>query len=829
MKSKKAIFFSTDALIALAIILITILVVYPLVSTSQHRSELQEDVIEVFSTLKVNEINNVQVQSLIASGDIRDINNSILEQIGEFYITDKALAINFTEAMLDYLDTSENIGIWHEDSLIASKNSSPYETARNIETSSHVVSGLSNIQQNGSITGYSARAWLSSNLAQKYFYFGGYAGDGNISLVMNYSGELNLVELEIAVNKDFDVYINGNYSGHYENSSSEFAPSRYDLSAYNQSFYDGENTIRLVADNLYIAGGYFKVVYESFEGYHQPTRYYFPGVEGLINLYDGFYIPGQLNSLNIFLHMDSGYETFLTIGNTTVFNGTTSGEEFITINNSNLSSLLDYPSLSQKTIPLRLGLESATYKTYSLSEADAYSVTDLSESMKCSKGGFCFLFQYLCENICGGVWLEPLNKAKEANEAFIDIVLNSSENRVGLVAYEDDVQDSNCHSLSNDSVSLKNKVNSWTAEGFTCICCGINSAVNSLIINSSSDKFQSIVVMSDGEANVLCDEQGTGNAKQDAIQAACEAYNNHNITVYSIGFGDDSDNSTLQSIANCGNGTFYFANSTSLIEIYKQVAEEIMEASYKEQTIEATGNISTLFYPDSYIEFDYITQIFPYGMMTSMENQFYSEYYGSFNIPAGSEIIEAKAVSYSGPRWTDGVEINNLTIYNLSLYGEDYTKLGDPYPIQIPISTILQDNLVKVTTGTSPDNSTFGSQYNKILYTIKQNASSYSEIVALAEGCIWNLEFEDNSNSTLFVPEDYLSTDLCYYKSTGQNISNDEDAIQLATLSLLQLLDSDSDGRIDVKFTEQNLEISASEITGIPYIISSEIQARRWS
>lgn len=809
--NRKAIFFSTDALIALLIILATVLIVYPALPSRHHSSEIQADVVEVLSTLKVGEVNDSYVKSLILSKDIKNTNNSILEQIGEFYITNKTLAVNMADSMLSYLQTSENIGIWFEDSLIASKNSTPYESAENVEVSTYTVSGLSNIEQNGSITGYSARAWLSSDLAQKYFYFGGYSGDGNISLIMDFVGELNYVGLEIAVNKDFDLYINGNYSGHYENSSSEFSPSSYDLSAYNSSFQEGENIIELVADELYIAGGFFRIIYRSFEGFHQPTRYYFPGIEGLINLYDGFYIPGQLNELSVSFHMDSAYDVFLNIGNITVFSNFTSGEETIVVDNSYLSSVIDYGELSQKTVPIRLGLVNATY--ISVRTADVFSTVELSGSMN---------------QQVPSVGKKVLELVKESNEVFIYAVMNSTANRLGFVGYGSNAENLlHHHNLSRNETSLNNTVKSWSGGSGACTCCGIMKSIEYFEEQSSPSKYKSIVLMSDGKANTAC---WTGDAKKDAIDSSCDAYYNHSIVVNVVGFGPTTtiDEDTLKSISECGNGTYYYANETELASTYEKVAIDIAEAAYKEQTVEPVGNISALLYPDSYIEFNYTKEDYPYGLITVLEQQFDDAYHGSFLVPNSSTIVEAKAISYSGPRWTDNVIINNVPIYNLSLYGEDYTKLGDPYAVALPLSNIKETNSVEVSTGTSPENSTSGSQYNKIIYRLRQNASSYSEIVALAKGCIWKIEFEDNSEKTVSVPQGYPYSDVCYYKSSGQNISNDEDAVQLATLSLLGLLDQDKDGKIDVKFTEQNLEISASEITGIPYIISSEVQVRRW-
>ncbi len=115
-----------------------------------------------------------------------------------------------------------------------------------------------------------------------------------------------------------------------------------------------------------------------------------------------------------------------------------------------------------------------------------------------------------------------------------DVILNNSDNRAGLVGYSDSAAESDYHELSNDGVSLKSKVDDWEADGGTCICCGINRAVDELVFDSSSEIFRSIIVMSDGQANIQCPQQGTGSASQDAIEAACDAYNDHGIFVYSI-------------------------------------------------------------------------------------------------------------------------------------------------------------------------------------------------------------------------------------------------------------------------------------------------------
>ncbi len=155
--NKKAVFFSTDALIALIIIFISILIIYPLLKYSHPESELPGDIIQVFSSLKVGEINTPYIQSLIASGEITDLNKSVLEQIGDFYVNENPKAKELSYELLSTLNTSENIGIWYGNELLASKNHSSYETSTNVEVERQIISG---IEKGKASKGFVAKAWL---------------------------------------------------------------------------------------------------------------------------------------------------------------------------------------------------------------------------------------------------------------------------------------------------------------------------------------------------------------------------------------------------------------------------------------------------------------------------------------------------------------------------------------------------------------------------------------------------------------------------------------------------------------------------------------------
>ena len=204
-------------------------------------------------------------------------------------------------------------------------------------------------------------------------------------------------------------------------------------------------------------------------------------------------------------------------------------------------------------------------------EVDVISVADLSGSMRacheisnscCSDvlsgnlyiGNICYGIPLEeindCTTQCSGTLVDSLTLSQDANKQLVDALFKKNEdlNQLGLVAYSNDVIGNFSSELINNNETLKSIIDSWDADEFTCICCGINEAINKLS-GSPDDKLKTIIVMSDGEANRECVEQGTGDANQDAINAACDAYNNiANLTIYTVSLGD-ADESTMNSIA----------------------------------------------------------------------------------------------------------------------------------------------------------------------------------------------------------------------------------------------------------------------------------------
>src|SRR3989344_3483280 len=417
---KRAYFFTLDAFIALLLILGIVLFVRPSIHSTSPRVDVQDDLLHVLSKLEVGEIDNVYVQSLIASGKITNLDQSVLEQIGEFYAESNPEANLMAQSILDELNPDNDVGLYFDGTLLASHGNTQFEDARDVWTARQIISGIKG-DEGESVTGFSARAFLSASNKVEYFYFGGYVGDGNITV--EFEDQIIDVKIEAVFGGNFDLYINNNFVNTYYPPSN--VPYEIDLNPYLGFFNSGTNYIdfRSTAgsvNKLYIAGGFIKVTHDASSELIPSIKKNFPGIKGLINDYDGFYIPGSLNNMEVFLHYNSSFDVFLTIGNTTVYEDNSGGGEVsVTLNNAVLSSMLDYGSMTDTTIPLRLGMFNATYVLNQTLNADVYSVTDLSGSMKACQGDdfwCCIATSDNCNSAptcqsCGGTYENKIGKA----------------------------------------------------------------------------------------------------------------------------------------------------------------------------------------------------------------------------------------------------------------------------------------------------------------------------------------------------------------------------------------------------------------------------------
>lgn len=890
MGMKKSILFTTDALIA-AIIIVSAIIIFSNLYIEEnkitHLGFLSNDMLGVMSELKISEVNNSYISYLIAQGEITDLNKTIIEQIGEFWALNKTeyaqnLVINISSGLLP-----KNLGysfvVGNED--IYAMN---YTKKRELIAARKMISGY---EKSKPIKGSTSRAYLKSIKEKKtssYAYFGGFVGQGNISRQVEHIPNDATIYgsfIELDAGSGFKLYINGNLCGFFVPTDANMTSTRWNISTCNALFLNGiRNNISLnfnnSLENAYIAGGYLRVDYRTKELISNSTPgiayYYFPGIEGLINLYSSFNIPGILYSIDLYVRFYNNKSTYLTVGNETIF--TSGGSSSIQVVNISGYTLPVEP----ETIPIRLGVGniSETLNVTSGEPSDSILVTDVSGSMSdCGLYSQTQVCRYQC---CGFYWFgcwwwywiqcqyggscsgdqcgtcasditryhqvvnqstcikTKLDLAKEADLMFVDVVLNLSGNRVGLVSYETNLDSE--EALTDIKVSLQNEINSYTAGGATCICCGINRAKDML---NASTKKRFMVVMSDGAATMYCSNfndytgSGTGGTsdpidKQWAIDAGQHACSK-NITVFAVGFGQDADHETLKQVA-CNESLYYNASDASNItEIYKRIGEEILViANYSSQVIYVSGEYpKSVLYPDSYIRFNFTPVVEPpaFGEIELViETDKFKNCTPSINISEKLRVVQANVLSYSGSHWTSFLEVNGNSVFNISKYGSEYEKIGDPFVLQIqPTSLNRGYNELEIQTADNPSNTTGCSQNNSMVYLAAISSSvSYSEVWPKAEGCAWTIETEESRLINASVPSSYSGNKSCKY--TSQNISFDlEDSIDHAVYDLLRNLDFDSNGKINIDIEEQDLEIEALWVSQVPYLWGpSIVEVRVW-
>ncbi|ODS42862.1 MAG: hypothetical protein MSIBF_06235 [Candidatus Altiarchaeales archaeon IMC4] len=356
--------------------------------------------------------------------------------------------------------------------------------------------------------------------------------------------------------------------------------------------------------------------------------------------------------------------------------------------------------------------------------------------------------------------------------------------------------------LTANDITIDNHIDGLETWAGTCICCGVNEAVGMLANQSNASSSKAVVVMSDGVANVQCPQQGTGDAKQDAINAAQSACN-AGIRVYTVAFGSDADEITLRAMA-CNISMYYNAtNAYNLSEAYRTIAQDILVvAGYRSQAVignfSANGTASRLF-GDSKMSFDYTPSAsFGYGEVSAAYTNRLMGCSGNFFVPVyGAEVNSVTVTSYSGVHWTDRLDITNnnsplnQVVYDLSTSGWDYTLMGDPYHVEIPVHYVAKgQNNITLGTGDSPGQGTGCSQNNSIIVSLRISLpadANYGNPLPRAQGSgnhtIWytdsitglpgNITISIGNESDVFDPENDSLDDTFVRLLDALNFVND--------------------------------------------------------
>ncbi|MCX6774305.1 MAG: VWA domain-containing protein [Candidatus Micrarchaeota archaeon] len=156
-----------------------------------------------------------------------------------------------------------------------------------------------------------------------------------------------------------------------------------------------------------------------------------------------------------------------------------------------------------------------------------------------------------------------MSAAKTSSKIFLDI--SGSSTYAGLVSFStSSTLDKQIAVMSPTNLqALKNSVDAITPSGSTCLECGLERAADELTSargRPSANKI--IILLTDGVGNV-----------GDSIAGAVYC-RDRNVTVYTIGFGNDVDEVELTNIALLTYGDYYFApNAETLTEIFRNIGK----------------------------------------------------------------------------------------------------------------------------------------------------------------------------------------------------------------------------------------------------------------
>ncbi len=888
-KYKRGIYFTLDALFATILIGLALILSSKYFITDIKQPQIiyySQDIINCLSNIKTSEVNDTYINSLILSGEIINPNNTVIEQIGEFYVLNQTEKATNLSATLSQRLIPEKYGI---EILVANNriyyNESEQDAVKELIASRRLISG---IEENKPLKGATSKVFLEGIKNKKfssYLYFGGFIGQGNITT--NLTGiptdaDILNIEIEVDAGDDFDLFINDNFCDSFIITSGQTIAERWNISSCKDKIVTGNNKFDIYFNKniskSYIAGGFIKVDYHTQElsGYFEghKIKYHFPGIKGITNLFDAFYVPGTITSMELFMHFKANETSYLTVGNKVIHQwpGSEFEQDYLILNSSLGTSFYsdlasEFELFSNNTVPIRFAsYEDITYQITGGS-ADVVLITDISGSMKKSVEDWSLAASAAD---CNDPALYTDAKTRRARAAicmdylFTDIVMNYTGNRLWPIYIRDDSIINYTSSPSSKSL-VEQSLDAWyndQGKGKTCLACAINQAYDLLNHYSNSSRNKFIVLMTDGcpthcaqgsctstsfiygvkQCEGLCDVPGgcgdidaectecTNNdgAADNTLYSAQRARDDLNVTIYTIGFGPVDDcllaNGTLAQVAEIGNGTYQYSKNISELKlIYQNISYEILEVAKQYAqvvSIKEIGNIteSTL-YSDSYIEVEYIPiaeQPAFDEIAVAIEEPKFTSCTPSFNIPTGLRVTDAKVTSYSGEHWTEAVNINNNNVYNLSNFLLDYVKLGDPFFVYVPINNIIEgDNTLFIETADTPINKTGCSYNDTIIYTgLIKSSISYADVLPNSEGCTWELEFEDGTISNIKVPKTYSGTKICNYATATYDRN---DSIDSAAYLLFYSLDYDHDGKIYVNIDQYNLAVNAISVRMIPY------------
>ncbi|MDY6777284.1 MAG: hypothetical protein SVU32_01340, partial [Candidatus Nanohaloarchaea archaeon] len=505
MELRKGFYFSLDAMLAAGIIFMAFFAVMNLdlsQSTPQFARNYQEantvaeDSIQLMAGQTFAQAFSRQQRERLINTTVlseEDLNRSVMNVIAILWASNQTeSAENLTRAYLDSVvppGLDYRLKITNEGTSILYSSDNDFTNASLVARSTRLVTGVS---RDRPTSGYLAKASLTSlgAVEPQYFYFGGYVGDGNITANLSLPDYRNVVsaQIEADVADNFTLTINGDPAGSYMPTGGNLSADRWTIcnqtfhSGRCDSFDPGNNLIQfnLPSNRSSIGGGFIRVnVNDSQSIEAQSSRYQIkrdrlPGVNGVINIFSSFTVPGTLHGLSARIHYESASNIFLEIGNATIFvNDSGRSDETITVSNETMFEKLNgtgmtYRGMSNGTVPFRVGIRNISRLVGEPEDVDAVATVDLSSSMSSQD-----------PNCPDGTPKCKIKLAKEGAKNFTRMILNTTGSRVGLTGFNRFIY--SYASLTDNESRLMNEIESWETSNNNCVGCGIIRSINTLI------------------------------------------------------------------------------------------------------------------------------------------------------------------------------------------------------------------------------------------------------------------------------------------------------------------------------------------------------------
>ncbi|MFP4567370.1 MAG: hypothetical protein ACLFN8_00345 [Candidatus Woesearchaeota archaeon] len=596
-KNKKAQFVEIDFFLAILILALGLAVVTaPFINTKEdiQSDRLSHDAVQLLTTMKLQDFNttlknNIQGNATNLDVDL-NLDDTITTMLTKIYVKENEttntdnknklveLAKNITQLVLDDLIPRRykyEVTIFSGTETKEIINISDDEKTTLATQSRTLLTGL---EVGKPITGYIATANLKEVKTKDatYEFIGGFIGQGILEFKLEIpqnAGDITNFTIEGLFRDNFTVELNE--KGICDNIEvTDFVQKELNSNC-KSNLTKGENNITINftgsdLQNKYVSGGIIQAEYEIDQTpitNAQTTitkRKNIPGVDGIINIYDSIYVPGELQNIKLVLNHDvnitykenidkdddvhiSAPELIINLGNETIYKSNESGPIYYINNSINLEN-----NYENQTIPYRMGFPDLSALIETTKPTDVILVTDISGSMGAkSYNGLDMVldedfgedFQINTSETCWGLndtyddKTFRIHVARCLNFEFVEQLSENDNINIGLVNYASQVfynetidGETYTHylNLTNDKNTLFNFINNTNSlvnsEAITssdpaaigtikidskyirtCSACGLAAATYSLINDSNNDADEDrqkvIVFMSDGGAN----------------------------------------------------------------------------------------------------------------------------------------------------------------------------------------------------------------------------------------------------------------------------------------------------------------------------------------